>query len=72
MNASVTTIEQPDEIEAAWAQHEDRQRIIAAYDLATTKAARTAARWAAIEYDMANPGDSRLVDELDHYTAQAA
>lgn len=72
MNATVTSIEQPDEIETAWAQHEDRQRIIDAYDRATTKAARTAARWAAIEYDMANPGTSRLVDELDGDTAQAA
>lgn len=72
MNATVPLIELPDEIETAWAEHEERQRLIDAYDQAAGKAARTAARWDVLAYDMANPGVSRLVDELDHYTAQAA
>ncbi|MGW6703585.1 hypothetical protein ACWGDE_01645 [Streptomyces sp. NPDC054956] len=62
----------PDTVESAWAEHGARHQIVVAYFGARTKAAREAARWAAIEYDMANPGTSRLVDELDGDTAQAA
>lgn len=69
---SLTLIKTPLQIESAWAEHGVRQQIVTAYYGARTKAEREAARRAAIEYDMANPGVSRLVDELDHYTAQAA
>lgn len=62
----------PDTIEIAYAERDVRQRIVVAYYGARTKADREAARWAAIEYDMANPGTSQLVDELDGDTAQAA
>jgi hypothetical protein len=72
MNATATPIEQPDQIETAWAQHEDRQRIIDAYDLATSKAARAAARWEAIAWDDANRGGSSIIAELDGHPAQAA
>lgn len=62
----------PDTIESAWAERDVRQHIVTAYFGARTKTDREAARRAAIEYDMANPGVSRLVDELDGDTAQAA
>lgn len=55
----------PDETEVAWAEHAERERIVAAYRGAHTKAARTAARWEARLYDLANPGTSRLADQLD-------
>lgn len=65
-------IETPDTIELAWAEHGVRQQIVTAYFGARTKVDRETARRNAIEYDMANPGVSRLVDELDGDTAQAA
>lgn len=68
----LTLIKTPDTIESAWAEHDVRERIVTAYYGAGTKADREAARRSAIEYDMANPGTSRLVDELDGDTAQAA
>lgn len=72
MNATATTIEQPDEVETAWAQHEERQRIITAYYNASTKADRTAARWEAIAWDNANRGSSSVIAELDGHASVAA
>ncbi|MFD4921172.1 hypothetical protein ACFWNE_07610 [Streptomyces goshikiensis] len=65
-------IEQPDEIETAWAQHADRQRIIDTYDEAVTKADRAAARWEALAWDDANRGSSSIIAEIDGQHTQAA
>lgn len=70
--ATATTFERPDEIETAWAQREERQRIIDAYELATSQAARTAARWEAIAWDDANRGSSSIIAELDDHASLAA
>lgn len=72
MNATDTVIEQPDEIETAWAEHEERQRLIDAYNRAASKAARAAARWDVLAYDMANPGVTKLMDQLDDHARLAA
>lgn len=67
-----TLIKTPSDIDIAYAERDVRQHIVNDYYGAHTKTDREAARRAAIEYDMANPGVSRLVDELDGDTAQAA
>lgn len=72
MNATVTPIQQPDEIETAWAERDLREQLIAAYNRAATKAARAAARWDVLAYDMANPGVTKLADQLDDHTSLAA
>lgn len=63
--AALAAIPYPDETEAAWAEHAERERILSAYRSAHTKAEATAARWEARLYDYANPGTSRLIDQLD-------
>jgi hypothetical protein len=72
MNATVTRIQQPDEIETAWAERDLREQLIASYDRASTKAARAAARWNVLAYDMANPGVTKLADQLDDHASLAA
>lgn len=62
---ALRAIPYPDEEEAAWAEHAERQRIVSAYLGAHTRAEATAARWEAFNYDLANPGTSRLIEELD-------
>lgn len=65
-------IKTPSEIDLAWAEHAERQRILDAYADARTQAEATAARWEAFEYDLANPGTSPLLDELDGLNEYAA
>ncbi|MFE2324618.1 hypothetical protein ACFXD5_11985 [Streptomyces sp. NPDC059385] len=72
MNSIATKTEQPSEIEAAWAERDVREQLIAAYDKAATKTARAAARWDVLAYDMANPGVTKLADQLDDHTNRAA
>ncbi|MFF4848769.1 hypothetical protein [Streptomyces sp. NPDC001194] len=74
MNAivAVTEIEPPSDVEAAWAERDLREQLITAYDEATTKAGRAAARWDVLSYDMANPGVTKLADQLDDHRSQAA
>lgn len=72
MNSIATTTEQPSEIEAAWAERDVREQLIAAYDQATTRTARAAARWEVLSYDMANPGVTKLADQLDDHMSRAA
>ncbi|KOU20946.1 hypothetical protein ADK52_25500 [Streptomyces sp. WM6372] len=72
MNANVTEIEQPSDLEAAWAEYEVREQLIAAYEQATTRAGRAAARWEVLAYDMANPGVTKLADQLDDHASRAA
>lgn len=72
MNAAATLIEQPSSIDAAWAEHDLREQLITAYEQATTKAGRAAARWDVLAYDMANPGVTKLADQLDDHLSQAA
>ncbi|MFD9256949.1 hypothetical protein [Streptomyces sp. NPDC059538] len=72
MNATVTTIQQPSDVEAAWAERDLREQLITAYEQATTRAGRAAARWDVLAYDMANPGVTKLADQLDDHTSQAA
>ena len=70
MNA--VTIQQPSDVEAAWAERDLREQPIAAYEQATTRAARAAARWDVLSYDMANPGVTKLADQLDDHARRAA
>lgn len=70
--ATATEIEQPSDIEAAWAERDLREQLITAYEQATTKARRAAARWDVLAYDMANPGVTKLADQLDDHASQAA
>lgn len=72
MNATVTDIRQPSDVEAAWAERDLREQLITAYEQATTRTARAAARWDILGYDMANPGVTKLVDQLDDHTGRAA
>jgi hypothetical protein len=74
MNAIGTLIKQPTDVEAAWAERDLREQLIAAYEQATTRSARAAARWDVLAYDMANPGVTKLADQLDdlHSTPAAA
>ena len=58
------TLTLPSETEIAWAEHAVRERIATAYLTAVTRADKTAARWEAYAYDLANPGTSSLVDQL--------
>ena len=69
---ALAAIPYPSETEIAWAEHAERERILSAYRNAHTKAARTAARWEAFAYDLANPGASSLVDQLDEPAELAA
>ncbi|MGW3321116.1 hypothetical protein [Streptomyces virginiae] len=72
MNATADAIRQPSDIEAAWAEHDLREQLITTYEQATTKTARSAARWDILAYDMANPGVTKLADQLDDHRSQAA
>ncbi|MFK0045504.1 hypothetical protein ACIQU4_15525 [Streptomyces sp. NPDC090741] len=72
MNATATEIEQPTDLEAAWAERDFREQLIAAYDQAMTRAGRAAARWEVLSYDMANPGVTKLADQLDDHASRAA
>lgn len=76
MNATTTVTEQPSDTEAAWAERDLREQLIAAYEQATTKSARAAARWDVLSYDMANPGVTKLADQLadqlDDHASRAA
>lgn len=72
MNATATTVEQPSDVEAAWAERDLREQLINTYERATTKAGRAAARWEVLAYDMANPGVTKLADQLDDHASQAA
>jgi hypothetical protein len=69
---SLTLITFPSDVDLAWAEHAERQRIVSAYRGAHSKADRTAARWAAYEYDLANPGTSSLIAQLDEPSQPAA
>lgn len=71
MNATITT-KQPSDVEAAWAERDRREQLITAYEQATTRAARAAARWDVLSYDMANPGVTKLADQLDNHAGLAA
>ncbi|MEU0393835.1 hypothetical protein ABZ208_13830 [Streptomyces sp. NPDC006208] len=70
--AALQAIPYPDETDVAWSEHAERERIIRAYRGAHTKTSRTAARWEAYEYDLANPGTSSLVAQLDDHLQSAA
>lgn len=70
--ATATTSRQPSDVEAAWAERDLREQLITAYEQATTRAARAAARWDVLGYDMANPGVTKLADQLDDHTSRAA
>lgn len=72
MNATVTAIQQPSDVEAAWAERDFREQLITTYEQATTRADRAAARWDVLSYDMANPGVTKLADQLDDHASQAA
>ncbi|MCX5176739.1 hypothetical protein [Streptomyces virginiae] len=72
MNATIPAIQQPSDVEAAWAERDLREQLITAYEQATTRTARAAARWDILGYDMANPGVTKLADQLDNHTSQAA
>lgn len=72
MNATATAIAQPTDLEDAWAEYEIREQLIAAYEQATTRAGRAAARWDVLSYDMANPGVTKLADQLDDHASRAA
>ncbi|MFJ6579274.1 hypothetical protein ACIQMY_25345 [Streptomyces sp. NPDC091368] len=65
-----TLFKTPLESELAWAEHDARLQIIAAYVTAQTEREATAARWEAVAYDRANPGASSLVAELDAHDHQ--
>ena len=65
-------IKTPSDIELAWAEHAERQRIVSAYLGAHSKDQATAVRWEAYEYDLANPGTSPLLDELAGLNQPAA
>lgn len=69
---ALAAIPYPDETEAAWAEHAERERILSAYRGAATRTDATAARWEAYEYDLANPGTSSLLDELTGLNQPAA
>lgn len=68
--AALAAIPYPDGVELAWAEHAERERITAAYRGAPSEPARTAARWEAFNYDLANPGTSPLLDELDAHECE--
>lgn len=69
---NLVLIKTPSEVELAWAEHAERERILSAYRNAPTRTDATAARWEAYEYDLANPGASPLVDQLDEPAELAA
>ncbi|GAA3384464.1 hypothetical protein [Streptomyces racemochromogenes] len=80
MNASIAAIKQPTQaepptefqIETAWAERDLREQLINAYEQATTRVGRAAARWDILAYDMANPGVTKLADQLDDHRSLAA
>ncbi|MEU8839955.1 hypothetical protein AB0D97_12610 [Streptomyces roseus] len=72
MNATATKIEQPSDTDAAWAERDLREQLITAYDQAATRAGRAAARWDILAYDMANPGVTKLADQLDDRSNRVA
>ncbi|MCX4801761.1 hypothetical protein OG594_08865 [Streptomyces sp. NBC_01214] len=69
---NTATLQQPSDVEAAWAERDLREQLITAYEQAATRAGRAAARWDVLSYDMANPGVTKLADQLDDRASRAA
>jgi hypothetical protein len=68
MNATVTFIPQPDEIETAWVEHSYRNDVIRRYFEAIQKRDWNDVGFVWLEaaaYDKANPGSSPITDALD-------
>lgn len=68
MNATVTLIKQPAEIETAWAQHAYRSDVVRRYWAAVDKQNWDEAGFIWLEaaaHDKVNPGSSPITAELD-------
>ncbi|MFJ3878045.1 hypothetical protein ACIPW5_11355 [Streptomyces sp. NPDC090077] len=75
MLATVTPIHQPDETDAAWAEHAYRQDVVRRYYQAVEAKDRIEAAFVWLEahaHDKANQHNSPLVDELDAELPAAA